>query len=400
MTRDRTGRAGGFRRNRATVLLAGASVVGALAVVLSAPYRPLTRQAYPDPLQYADSAANVAYGRGYVTYVGGGPKTPYYPPGFSYTLAPFARWAGDFPHSVQLGAKVLAAMYILAVAAAAFAIGGPWAMLVAMLLAGVSPFARGSAAFVMSDAFATALVVAILPLLRKPTTKRLWAAGALAGYAVTVRVSEVVALAALVLVLRGRQRMHVLAGALPFILALGIYQWSAFGSPLQTGYQEWSEWQEARPFALEYLVRSGTRGDGHLLISDKLDGALLEWVCPCPEGGPMRAMSNLTFYPSVLLGLFWIYAPPLVGVIGGVVMRSDHRHPDVRFAFFVSVFTLILYASYFYQGGRFVAAPATFLTIYAAAGIARSIRFGRSGSSDPPERSARGPRPAIRSRAG
>jgi hypothetical protein len=95
-------------------------------------------------------------------------------------------------------------------------------------------------------------------------------------------------------------------------------------------------------------------------------------------------MSNLFFYPSVLLGLFWIFVPPLLPVIGLLYGWENRRELAVRFTGWLTAFSLLLFTFYFYQGARFMAAPATLLGVFASAKLAGWIqRAARIPSAAP-----------------
>src|SRR5438552_2962429 len=102
---------------------------------------------------------------------------------------------------------------------------------------GFSPFARAEASLIMVDAFAAGLTVLVAALIRRPSHPKAWIAGAIAGALVGVRLQMVVVPMALCAALpkTGRVRAGLAAG--PFLVALALYQWAAFGSPFHTGYQ-------------------------------------------------------------------------------------------------------------------------------------------------------------------
>lgn len=178
---------------------------------------------------------------------------------------------------------------MLIAVAAAWSLKGPLAGALTAVLIGMSPFARVEASLIMSDGFAAGMTVLLIPLLLRPTPKRLALAGALAG-------------------------------------ALG--------------------------------------------------GLLLRWVCPCPDGGPQAALSNLFFYPSVLLGLFWIFVPPLLPVVGMLYCWEHRDTLTARFTFWLTALSLLLFTFYFYQGARFMAAPVTLLCVFASAKLAGWMERG------------------------
>ncbi|MGH9903815.1 MAG: hypothetical protein ACRD68_18555, partial [Pyrinomonadaceae bacterium] len=90
-----------------------------------------------------------------------------------------------------------------------------------------------------------------------------------------------------------------------------------------------------------------------------------------PAGGPQAALPNVFLYPTVLLGLFWTFAPPLVTLCGLFYLWKHRRETAAKFTLWVTCFSLLLFTFYFYQGTRFMAAPATLLLIFASVNTAR-----------------------------
>lgn len=108
-------------------------------------------------------------------------------------------------------------------------------------------------------------------------------------------------------------------------------------------------------------------------MADVLDGLLLQQVCPCPPGGPQAAMSNLFYYPAILLGLFWIFVPPFISLFGLAYCWQNRHAVEVRFAGWLVALNLLFFVFYFYQGARFMAVPSTLLGVFACAKFATWI---------------------------
>jgi hypothetical protein len=354
----------------------------ALLPILSQTSRPMHLQPFPDASEYADGARQLASGNGYVTYVhvndtwpdDGQARPPKYPPGFSLLLAPFAAF-GNYPDDVLNTAKWFAALYLIVAVAAAWSIGGPLAAILAAGLIGMSPFAEQSARVLLADALGAALTVVLVPLLNKPTTRRTALAGVIAGLSVLVRFNMVVNIAALALGTRGRTRSLSLMCAAPAVAGLLVYQWLTFGSPLKTGYGYWSP--ERQRFNLSYVAGQSDRGTS-TTFGDALSGKLMRWACPCPAGGSQLALPSIVAYPAVLVGLFWVFSPPLVTIAGLIYLWRHRRAPPVAVAIWVIVLTCGLYVVHFYQSERFMAPPATLLTVFAAVAFARWTDTARS----------------------
>jgi hypothetical protein len=365
-----------FRRKVAPGL-AAAMTVAALMPILLADAKPLAEQPFPDSHEYADGARQIVSGKGYVTYVhdndtwpdDGQARPPRYPPGFSLALVPFA-FFGTYPDDVLDAAKWFAVLYLLAVVAAAWSIGGPLAAMLAAGLVGISPFGEQSGNVLLADTFGAALTVLLVPLLNKPSAVRSAMAGLVAGIAVLVKFSMIVNIAALALALRGRARRVALLSAVPALAGLLLYQWLTFGGPLKTGYGYWSP--ERKRFNPIYAVMLVDRPPG-TAFSDALHGKLMRWACPCPLPGPQLALPNYIFYPAVLSGFFWIFSPPLVTFAGLFYLRRNWRGPPETAAICVIVLTFVLYIGHVYQSERFVASAATLLTVYTSVSLAKWI---------------------------
>ncbi len=360
-----TERAG--RKRLARGLRAGlvvAPTVAALVPVLAATPLPLARQAFPDTHEYADVARHLVALDGFVTTVHGGePHPSRYPPGFPLVLAPFAAIGGDYPTGAQLGARAFAVFYLLAAVGTAWGIGGPLAGGLAATLVGLSPFARQSAATIMSDALTAGLTVALAGLIHRCSRDGAALAGLLGGAIAVLRLSAFIHPLALVLAAPRRLLPRVMLFAAPSIVGLALFHWLVFGSPLRTGYDYWLP--GARSFDLAYALDSGTMRDGPL-FADALGGRLVRWACPCPPAGPQAALPHVAFYPAVLLGLYWVFAPPLATLPGLAFAWRRRRWPSARFTLWLTALSLALYSVYFYQGTRFLAGPATLLAVFTA----------------------------------
>ena len=154
--------------------------------------RPWSHQPYPDAPEVTEVTWRMVHGQGYtITLHGTGPLPPRYAPGYPMALAPFALVGKESPGRIPRGAAFYAALYVVAVCAAAWAMGGPAAGALAALVVGISPFAKFTASVVMSDAFAAGLTMLLIPLLHKPTRNRARWAGFLAGALVAVRLPMV-----------------------------------------------------------------------------------------------------------------------------------------------------------------------------------------------------------------
>ncbi len=376
--------------------------------------RPLEHQPSPDAQEYADAARHLAAGDGYVTTVKdsaahpAGLNPPRYPPGYPLVLAPFGL-LDEYPLNVQRGAKLVALAYFVVVAGAALSLGGPLAALLAVVVVWGSPFAPTSIQLVMSDALGALLAVALLPLVQRATRGGVIAAGALAGFGVVVRLNALVVLAALLLTLRGRNRLRAAAAAAPFVLALGVWQWVAYGAPWRTGYSYWLPGLQT--FALGYATGDVPR-DGPWLTHDRFGGGRwFDAICPpCNLDGAFGSLANWAFYPLALSGLLWVTVPPLVGLAAAAACWVWRRQAAARLTLWTAALTFALQLVYFYQASRFTAAAGSMLTVMAAVAAAHlltryctrsSIRALAQGSFLPGgEASERKAGPTTRTSAG
>jgi 4-amino-4-deoxy-L-arabinose transferase-like glycosyltransferase len=282
-------------------------------------------------------------------------------------LSPFAA-VGSYPSDVQLGAKFWAIVYVLVAVIAAWVLGGPLAGVLAALFIGVSPFARDSAGLVLSDVYIAALTVLMLPLLRYVTRSGARLAGTASGLATIARLTAGVNLIALLVAVPRRAYKGVILFALPSLVGLALLQWLMFGNPLATGYSYWGV--SSHFFALSYATSNSVIRDGPFIFADRLNGHLLNFVCPCQIGGPQNSLSNLAFYPALLASLFWVFSPPLVPLLGLVYAWRRRREAIGRYTLVVVVLYFLIFLFYHYQGARFMAAPATLLVVLASVWLA------------------------------
>ena len=357
-------------RQRLATALNVTIIIGVILSVFFVAPRPLSEQPSPDSQELADVTRQLVAGNGYVTYFRDGrPLPPMYPPGFPLALAPFAATSNDYPANVQRGATFYASLYVAMAAIAATVLQGWRAGAVIALFIGVSPFARVEASLILSDALAAGLTVFLIALLGSPTPRRLSLAGFLAGAVVAVRLPLLLNLVALCVVVPGNARKRLLAYAAVPLTALALFNWRTYGSVLRTGYHYWASTEKF--FHPAHSVIAPIQGDGPWIIPDALNGLLLQMYCPCPPGGPQSAMSNLGYYSSILAGLFWLFVPPLVPLIGARYMWEHRQTLPVRFAACVIGLSFLLFVFYNYQAARFMASAVTLLGVFAAARIAR-----------------------------
>jgi 4-amino-4-deoxy-L-arabinose transferase-like glycosyltransferase len=367
-------------------LLIAAAVLACAIVLMTverAAERPLAMQPAPDSIEYATAAQSIAHDRGFYssyTATHNWRQPPRYPPGYPLALAPFAA-VGSYPRNVQRGAKFWAMAYVLIAVIAAWVLGGPLAAILAAVFIGFSPFARDAAGLILSDAFTATLTVLMLPLVKYMNRDGARLAGAVGGFSLLARVTGGVNLIAVLATLPRRLLKPAILFAIPSVIVLALLQWVLFNNPLETGYSYWGV--ASHNFALSYLTGSSVR-EGPFIFPDLLNGKLMSWVCPCELGGAQASLPNITFYPALLAGLFWVFSPPLVPLLGLAYAWRHRRDAVGRYTLLVLVLSLLVFAVYFYQGTRFMAGPATVLTVLAAVWLAELAVSAWRGWIPPP----------------
>lgn len=365
---------------------------GVLAGVLMVPFlsetRPMSHQPFPDAHSYVSEAIQIAEGNGLKidfnetrstaeNLVGRDLLFPSrYPPALPLLLSPFASTAGE--SGVFFGSKVIVALLILAIWMTTRIIGGAVAATVSILVVAVSPFASDAASMVMSDALGALLTVAVVGILAKLSNFGdrlqyrpilLFLAGVVSSLAPVSRIALVVVPVALLWVSRRISRWHwLILGLIPALVFLAAYQMIEFGAPWRTGYDYYEP--DRTEFSFVNLVRSDPLGDRSFVLSDRLDGKLMSWTCPCDEFGPMGQASNVVFYPALLLGMYWVYFPPFFSLFASVAVWRRRSESFVKFGVLMSVLCSLVMAFYYFQGARLVAPVAVVLLVFGSVGLA------------------------------
>ena len=70
------------------------------------------------------------------------------------------------------------------------------------------------------------------------------------------------------------------------------------------------------------------------------------------NGGPMTKLANAAFYPSVLLSLFWVFAPPFTGAFGIWEMIRQRRSPAAIFGLVTLVLNLAIVLPYYLRAAN------------------------------------------------
>ncbi len=370
-----------------------AALVAAFVLILSQASLPPPGDPVPDAPSYVQQAIQMSHGNflsippvgevGQDPAAKGGMFPSRYPPGYSAALAPFAAASSDAANGVSVGNAFYVWATIAVSAACAALLAGWLGAFLAVCLLLSTTFVWSSAHLVMSDCFGALLAaIGLLAVIcsdkvRSPKGSVAWLVvlGAVCGYAVMTRISLIFLLPAALIVVRGwRRRGIVLASSVPFIALLALYQWRVFGSPLKTGYDYWLPGLEL--FRLDALWSWGLRGDAAYLHVDRLGGALLDGLGPDGQSLGMQTIGYTPpyiTYPSVLLGLYWVYMPPLVVLIGVGWLWFQRMSSAARFIAFAVILNLAIFAFYAFMGARLIAPAAILLTIATAAGASELL---------------------------
>lgn len=269
-----------------------------------------------------------------------------YPPGWPLVLA-VGQTAGLRPQQVS---KLAALALVALVIAAARRVDSPEAGAVAGLLCCSSPWIIASSRYAMSDPLA--VVLALVGLLAVVAGRPvLVALTAVAG--TLVRLMSGVGVLAVGVV----GRRHLVAAAVTSIALLGGFQWMAHGSPLSMGYENGgAEWSAS------YIIDGDRIGDGVWLV----DGTPAEASTPAE---PKRDWPNVVAYPLVVLGLTYVFMPPLLSLIGLWALWNRRHTRAARYVTWWLVGSLVVVLPYFFQSPRFIAPSMLLLTVFTAVGV-------------------------------
>ena len=368
-----------MRKFPATILIF--CLVIAFWTILSSDFTKLDSQPFPDSQSYFSEAVQIARGNGFVidfderissakNLIGVNETYPSrYPPGYSLILAPFVVAFGNV--GVEVGVKVVTFLMLVTATVIAKRLSGYFAATLTAATITTSPFFQKSATLVMSDAFGALLcLLAILAMIEitrcGPQGNRARnlsiILGMICGYAVISRIALLFTIvAAAIIFVKRRNLRWITLGFAPFLLLLGILQYLQFGSPFRTGYSLYaSEYVE---FSISHLTQTYLRGERAFIFPDLLQGKLMTWTCPCDRYGPIGKAPNIVFYPATLSGLYWIFMPPLLGVLGFYKLLKSLCNETYRFMALLFTLNTITMVFYFFQGARLVAPSALILII-------------------------------------
>ncbi len=361
-------------------LVAAAIVAAASATVLVIPasWRADPRP-FPDAVEYAIAARNLAHSGTYTIHVLGNPYPPRYPFGLSALLtpaylAPSVSLSDGVYGVVAFGVIGVLCVYLLGRVASGFA-GGVVAA-VSLLLC--SPYLEWSHQ-VMGETATAALVSAVALCLYLTASRGgdgrqpglLVVLGLLCGLALLVRFPNAILLVAvpLALPLHGRALGRGARGWAWFgigpaaaALALAAYAVHTFGTISGTGYRFWVPyWYSSlgKTFSLSYAFDA-----------------------PGAWDRPPADIPNAVYYLKYASRQAFPVWSLLVALAGAVVGCRSARTP-VRavcvFAALFSALTLALYSGYYYQSLRFMAPLVPLVALAIGAGVASALRLIRDG---------------------
>ncbi len=322
----------------------------------------------PDALDYAYGAAALLHGSYTVQWIGppsigsadsnGVAHIPRYPPGYSLLLLPAVALGGVAAAVwVNYACALLLGAIIAWLAARLWDIrAAPAAVALCLCSVGMVTYAHT----VMSDLPTTTLVLLELAILvggRSHKTALL--AGLLAGGLVWIRIPNLfllgAGLAALSALPEARRRAVLyVAGALPLLVLLGLWQNVTYGSPWTTGYAVLHTGPTAHSgisslFRMQYMVGQPFGRSG------------LSWRFHWP---------NALLYLLTFLGFkFWSALPGACAAgLGCAILsmrRTGARGAVSRFTIVALIATLAVYLPYYWQAVRFLLVPATLLNLMA-----------------------------------
>ena len=362
-------------RGRRPALLIEAGLLALLMAVvhfhLDLPGERLADLGGPDSVFYIQGARNLARTGEYTVQVNGQSIPPKFPPGISLLLAPwFAAWGADAPHPLPV-MQLLSYLLCLGLWLFVRVRAGSLAAFLALLgwMAGGSfIYHRLTICTPLPDGLVLLALAALLAAPR-PGRARIAATGLVLGTGLWVHYTNLAAAAPVLLLLDPRRpgfagrAAWLAAGALPPAAGLLLWQWSAYGHPLATGYHLWLPRYHAGTmpvFSLDYALYGPAEG--------RMDGP------------------NTLFYSSYLAGREGLlYRWPVAGILPlalaaavflrrrGLMAADGAR--TVLFTLGSCFVFYMLYSAYFYQGERLLCHLAPLAAAAAALGAAAAGRW-------------------------
>lgn len=303
--------------------------------------------------------------------------------GFPLSLLPLVLLFGSDVRSVLIGSAVISLLLVFVSTYIAMRVSG-WTA--AALIAGfwsLSPFIPTMSRIVMSDALIALLAVVVFALIWRlneapapsPRTSLVTLTlGLVLGLGLLINFRMIILAIAAVFGLRGLRSLTLLTlSMVPGFLLLLVYQWAAFGDPLMNGYDYYLPGVDlfvaSKPF-----IWDGS-GDGPWVVSDRMNGFFFQWTCPCPYpgAGVMHHTPPILSGPATLLGLYWVFSPPLVSIAGLWWVAEHWRQPVARFTLVLIILNLLVFSFSLGQAVRYLAPSAAVLLIVSVVQISKVV---------------------------
>ena len=339
----------------------------------------------PDAIEYAVTAQRLAHLESFRLLMLGQEFPSRYPFGFPAFLVP-AYWLPGGSLATGIYGVLLAGVGAVALTyGLARRLGGALAGVAAALTLLLRPKFIGCNHQIMTESLSAMLVVLAGFLLHQAAgadgsrlRRHLVALGAVCGFAILVRYTNVVLTLAAVLGLvacrpvqrersavvgRVSQMLLLLVGPALAVGVLAIYQQATFGSALMTGYDYWlPAWRSwlGPTFSPRYA-----------------------FVAPQdPAEGPLAAWPNAAYY-AAFLGMRVTSPLLLWPALGGLLVLFRRRdHPNFAIACY-SVWCVLLlyllYSLYWYQSGRFLVPVLPLAAVLTGVGLQEGVQAARQG---------------------
>ena len=115
----------------------------------------------------------------------------------------------------------------------------------------------------------------------------------------------------------------------PRISAYAAFNHVTYGGPFTTGYHLWVP---LKNFSLDYVTTELMK-EGPCITPDALQGWIVKLIDRRPSsgwspGGPQNDFPNYILYPAVLSGVFWVFTPPFLSLLGLWSYWRDRNRPE------------------------------------------------------------------------
>jgi hypothetical protein len=104
---------------------------------------------------------------------------------------------------------------------------------------------------------------------------------------------------------------------------------------------------------------------------DHFQGRFEQWLCRCNKPWTESPLPNVLFYPAVILGLIWTFAPPGITLVGMRYVSRRLGYTGPGFVFWLAGANLALFVLAASQFRRFIAGPTVLLAMFGAVGLTK-----------------------------